>query len=370
MKYYFIYSAGGGGGEWDGLKRIWKQSMKPCLKDNLLLKFGDIFINHRSSDSPIRPIRWSSIKDLRQWLFDATNDEYVLDSSNILLDSGSAKIVSWLAYVHSDLDSEKLIKHFDDIYQKCDILEKYVSIIKTSRINHAVSFDMPNPFKVRSQGIDNRLNLLERESAFKFIDITAKYANELHKEIGDTMLTTINGQWSNDEYSEFFEKLDYTPKGFAVGGLSQARSKEFFDRASIIRRIQFPDGQVHPMHFLGCAGIDKVTVLRDLGFIDSALYSADCSTPINRSFSDRISNYYDYSTGKKTTVVQEHVDTILYQNSRAICPYYSNEELKEILIKIIAHQNGLHSYDTFSARAQIMLHNSDVFRQWAEKIEG
>ena len=51
MKYYFIYSAGGGAGDWNGIKRVWKEDMPEKLKSNILLKFGDIFFNHKSSTS-------------------------------------------------------------------------------------------------------------------------------------------------------------------------------------------------------------------------------------------------------------------------------------------------------------------------------
>ena len=27
MKFYFIYSAGGGAGDWNGVKRVWAESM-------------------------------------------------------------------------------------------------------------------------------------------------------------------------------------------------------------------------------------------------------------------------------------------------------------------------------------------------------
>ena len=97
MNYYFIYSAGGGGGDWNGLKRIWNDSMSESIKSSILLKFGDIFFNHVSSSNITRPNRWSNITNLRDWLFKATNYPYVLNDSDILLDSGSAKIVGWIA---------------------------------------------------------------------------------------------------------------------------------------------------------------------------------------------------------------------------------------------------------------------------------
>ena len=32
MKYFFIYSAGGGAGDWNGVKRVWNDSMPLSLK--------------------------------------------------------------------------------------------------------------------------------------------------------------------------------------------------------------------------------------------------------------------------------------------------------------------------------------------------
>ena len=46
MKYYFIYSAGGGAGDWNGVKRVWNNYMPTCLKSNILLA------THSASFSP------------------------------------------------------------------------------------------------------------------------------------------------------------------------------------------------------------------------------------------------------------------------------------------------------------------------------
>lgn len=37
MKFYFIYSAGGGAGDWNGVKRVWAESMPHHLKSRILL---------------------------------------------------------------------------------------------------------------------------------------------------------------------------------------------------------------------------------------------------------------------------------------------------------------------------------------------
>ena len=98
MNYYFIYSAGGGAGDWNGVKRVWQSSMPKELKSSILLKFGDIYFNHVSNKSIIRPIRWRRIHNLREWLYESTGDNFVIsEKCNILLDSGSAKIVGWIS---------------------------------------------------------------------------------------------------------------------------------------------------------------------------------------------------------------------------------------------------------------------------------
>lgn len=366
MKYYFIYSAGGGGGEWDGVKRIWNSSVKPEIKDNILLKFGDIFFNHRKSQNLIRPHRWRDITNVRSWIADATNDRYVHDSSQLFLDSGSAKIVSWLSYHHGNLTSDDFIRMFNDEYETNNILEKYSNIVIESNINKAVSLDIPNPFKVRSQGADNRLSLIERDEAFKFIDITAKYANELHNIIGDRIMTVINGMWTIDELNEYLEKLTYTPRAVAIGGLSNEKPRSFEYFVNMFQ--EFGLHNYDNVHFLGCAGIKKLDILKTYGYnLDK--FSADCSTPINRSFSDGISNYYFYNTGDKIKILEENRESILASHSRVQSPYFSYDEMSEIIDLVLTHQQGreFHTHETFNARAKLMLHNSDVFRHWANR---
>ena len=42
MDFYFVYSSGGGAGDWNGVNRMWNQFMPDYFKENLLIKFGDI----------------------------------------------------------------------------------------------------------------------------------------------------------------------------------------------------------------------------------------------------------------------------------------------------------------------------------------
>jgi len=51
-----------------------KKSCKK-LKSNILLKFGDIFFNHKSSTSILRKQRWNNITNIRDWLYENVKDE-------------------------------------------------------------------------------------------------------------------------------------------------------------------------------------------------------------------------------------------------------------------------------------------------------
>ena len=180
MEYYFIYSAGGGGGEWNGLKRVWNTQVKKEIKSHILIKFGDIFLNHQNVGKEVyKPKLWKNLNDTRKWIYDNTNDQYILNNSNILLDSGTAKAVSWIASHNSNLKSYHFIQKFDEIVEKCGLLEKYVDIVKKSKINFAVTLDIPNPFKVRARS-NTSLNLIRTNDNKPFIEVMAKYANKLY----------------------------------------------------------------------------------------------------------------------------------------------------------------------------------------------
>ena len=47
----------------------------------------------------------------------------------------------------------------------------------------------------------------------------------------------------------------------------------------------------------------------------------------------------------------------------------SDDEMSEIIDLVLTHQQGreFHTHETFNARAKLMLHNSDVFRHWANR---
>lgn len=364
MQYYLIYSAGGGGGEWNGLKRIWVDYMKSELKSHILIKFGDVFFNHENVGRTLyKPNLWTELEDTRKWIYDNTEDEYVLNESDIILDSGTAKAVSWIASHNSDLEPIHFIEKFDEIVEECGLIEKYVDVVRKSKINLAVTLDIPNPFKVRASS-NSSLYLINTDDNEPFIEVMAKYANRLHSILDDgetdRLLTIVNGLWTVEEYNLFMCKLTYTPKNIAVGALSALRGRTFKDALNEVDKYELD--KYERVHFLGCGGMEKVKILKEHGYGDSK-YSVDCSTPINRSFADKISKYYIYGTNKKIEVSANAKNQIIELHEQADKPYYSAEEMADIIDLVIKHQEGEHTPETFDARAKLMLHNSDVFRK-------
>lgn len=378
MKYFFIYSAGGGAGDWNGVKRIWNDKKFIPLKSNVLLKFGDVFFNHASNSNLIRPSRWNNIKDLRNWLYENTqNDLFTLKSTNILLDSGSAKLVSWIANKYPNINCYDLITKFDKLVFKNDILNKYINIILESNINYAITFDIPNPFKIRSQTENTRLNILNSNSHPELIEASARYANLMyeilaekgHKNPNSILMTTINGKWNYNEIKLFFSKLNYTPENLAVGGLSSDKKNSFLIYISnLLKIINF--NKFNKVHFLGCGGLDKITILKNNGLINDNI-SVDVSTPINRAIDGNIKNtsfsgYYDYNTLKLIRIKISTKEQILNCHSKSINPLFNYTEMSEILDDILKHQSGYPSTKTYDSRAKLIMHNNDVFRQHAK----
>lgn len=378
MNYYFIYSAGGGGGDWNGLKRIWKDSMPESIKSSILLKFGDIFFNHVSSNNITRPNRWSNITDLRAWLFEATNDSYVLNNSDILLDSGSAKIVGWIAHHNPNISCKKVIDIFNNIINDNYILEKYVDIIINSKITYAITFDIPNPFKIRSQNGDTKLNILDNSNNKELIKASAIYANKIYStlkakapnlNVDNILMTTVNGTWSLDEFILFFELLDYEPKNLAIGGLSSMSASDLTFLIPKLKKLNL--NKYIKVHFLGCGGLKKISVLKQSGFSDD-YFSVDVSTPINRSIDGNKQNtsfsaYYDYSSLSMYRIKDDTRDKILNLHINNPNTLFSNKHMEEIIDDIIIHQHGESSDKTYDSRAKLIIHNNDVYKQYAKK---
>lgn len=369
MKYYFIYSAGGGAGDWNGVKRVWNDYMPISIKSNILLKFGDVFLNHAAPTSPCRPRRWNSITNLRQWLFEATNDEYVLTDASILLDSGSAKLVNFIAHNHPQISNEELINEFDRIITRYQIIEKYVSIINNSNINGAVTFDVPNPFKIRSQNGNARLNILTQNDSRRLIELSANYSNRIYHLLNDSderLYTIINGEWNLAEINLFLNLLDYTPRNIAIGGLSSADESTFRENIDTLVQANL---NYERIHFLGCGGLKKVAILHNTIF-NNASASVDCSTPINRSIDGNVSGtsqscYYSYQAQELIRIKPETRQRILRLHATAEKPLFTLEEMTDIIDTVLRHQNYQSCEETYNGRAKLLIHNSDVYKRFA-----
>lgn len=146
-----------------------------------------------------------------------------------MLDSGTAKAVNLIAHHNPTTDCEKLIETFNQVFEENNIFEKYVDIVCDSDIDSAVTFDIPNPFKIRSQNGNARLNIIEKEHNDRLIELSAIYSNILYDGIksrrgsrfaNSSMMTIINGTWNQEEIDLFLNKLGYDPDKIAIGALS------------------------------------------------------------------------------------------------------------------------------------------------------
>ncbi len=381
MKFYFIYSAGGGAGDWNGIKRVWGECMPEYMKSRILLKFGDVFLEHASGDKIIRPQRWKNITNLRDWLSKNVSDDFIFsDKCNILLDSGTAKAVNLIAHHNPATNCEKLIETFNKVFEQNNIFEKYVDIVCDSNIDSSVTFDIPNPFKIRSQNGNARLNIIEKESNDRLIELSATYSNIIYNGIrskkgqcfaDSTTMTIINGTWSQKEIDLFLSKLAYKPNKIAIGALSSATINQKNIYTCLDNLAPFRFEKAGQLHFLGCGGFKKASAIKKYGF-DGDNISVDCSTFINRSIDGNTngtsqSGYFDYYTQRLIRITPETVNQILNLHTRVDNPLYTRDELEEILTTILLHQSGRSSPETYNARAKLMLHNADVYRYNAEK---
>ncbi len=380
MKFYFIYSAGGGAGDWNGVKRVWAEAMPEYMKSKILLKFGDVFLEHASGNRIIRPQRWRNINNLRDWLSENVNDDFIYSSNcNILLDSGTAKAVNLIAHHNPTADCEEMIEIFNQIFEENNVFEKYIDIVCESDINSAVTFDIPNPFKIRSQNGNARLNIIERDSNDRLIELSAIYSNIIYDGIKErrgrrfadsTMMTIINGTWDQGDIDLFLSKLNYTPDKIAIGALSSTTINQYnlYDYLDNLAPFRFEEAS--QLHFLGCGGFKKAEAIKRYGFNGDNV-SVDCSTFINRSIDGNIvgtkqSGYFDYFSKRLIRINPDTIDEILYLHEQVECPLYSCEEMEEILTTILLHQRRQSSLETYNARAKLMFHNADVYRYNAE----
>lgn len=365
MNYYYIYSAGGGAGDWNGVKRIWKDKMPMVLKNRVLLKFGDLFFNHASIDNLIKTSIWENITDMRLWLSNNVSDSSVLSETKLLLDSGTSKIVNYIAH-NKTSDPKNIINEFNNLVDSEKILEKYAKIIITSKIDIAVSFDIPNPFKIRTQSEKTETGIFNGTHQDILIERNAIYANKLFSLLNNDqthIATTINGSWSPQQIQKFLSLLTYVPKKIAVGGLTR-EGKSIKQTVELLNN-SIPFKSLEFIHFLGCGGIKNSNFIKNIYNGDNI--SVDNSTPMNRSIDGNTrgvsqSGYFDYLEKKLHRIKPDTVNQILDLHKKYPTPIFSVSEMEVILRKVLLHQSGNSSKETYDARAQLSFHNHDVFR--------
>ena len=366
MNYFYIYSAGGGAGDWNGVKRVWKTKMPTAFKQNVLLKFGDVYFNHASARNLIKPSNWTGVDNLRQWLAENVNDEEVQTKTDILLDCGTSKIVNYIA-TQLTAHPDQIIERFDQLVMDQGILEKYAQVVKKSQIKEVVTLDIPNTFKIRTQSQATRTNHFDASHQGQLLKLSASYANDLHKRLGDdagAVMTTINGSWTPAQVEEYLSLLSYTPTKLAIGGLTGAGSS-LIDFINKLNQI-VPFYGLQRLHLLGAGGIKSARTIKSV--YNGANVSVDNSTPMNRAIDGSTngktnSGYFDYETCGLTRINPGTVEGILKLHENADQPLFTQEDMKYVLQQILLHQSGKSSQTTYDARAMLAIHNHDVFRR-------
>jgi hypothetical protein len=375
MKFFFVYSSGGGAGDWNAIDRIWVKNMPPYFKDNLLIKFGDIFFNHRSSKSIIKPQYWSNVGNAREWLINNTNDTSILETQNLLMDVGTSKIVSFITHHFQNATGKEIIEKFDGIINQYNILDKYCSVVLNSKIENAVTFDIPNLFKVRTQAGNVSRNLFSEPGCRELLILaSAKYANYTFRNVNkesNRLMTIICAQWSDDDILRYLDLLEYTPTKIAIGGLTDYNISEFEEMLLRIDKL-LNLSKYNRVHFLGSGGIKKTNLIQNtLGNITS--YSVDNTTAYNRAIDGNVagtsqSGYYDYLTKNLIRISPLNRDLIIETHKKvpSDIAHFSVNEMIEIVDSIIKHQSGQSSHETYDNRAKLIIHNFDVYRFNAE----
>lgn len=371
MDFCFVYSSGGGAGDWNGIDRIWTASMPNYFKNNLLIKFGDIFFNHRSSRNLIKTSYWNNTTNARDWLINNTGDQSLRETNGLLLDVGTSKIVSYITHHHATASGIDIIHEFDNLINRHSILDKYCQIIVNSDIRNAVTFDIPNLFKIRTQAGNVSRNLFSEPGCRQLlINASARYANYTFNHINhesERLMTIICAQWSDEDINRYLDLLEYTPTKLAIGGLTDFNVLEF---AEMLTRLDslLNFSKYERVHFLGSGGIRKANIISEtLGNL--ATFSVDNTTAYNRAIDGNtngssMSGYYDYLSKDLYRINPQSKATILslhsaVPNSRA---YFSLTEMEEIIDSILLHQSGHSSHDTYNNRAKLIIHNFDVYR--------
>ncbi|WP_046745346.1 hypothetical protein [Kordia zhangzhouensis] len=371
MDFCFVYSSGGGAGDWNAIDRIWQDSMPQYFRNNLLIKFGDIFFNHRSSNNLIKPSYWNNTDNARQWLFNNTNDNSLFETDGLVLDVGTSKIVSFITHHNENMNGVEIIQEFDRLINDEQILDKFNQIIVNSNISNAVTFDIPNLFKVRTQVGNQSRNLFSENGCRQLlIEASAKYANYTYNGIGQNpnlLLTIISAHWSDEDIEQYLNLLNYNPTKLAIGGLTDYRVAEFSEMLVRLNNL-LNFSNYERVHFLGSGGIRKANIITEtLGNLEN--FSVDNTTAYNRAIDGNkrgtsMSGYYDYvskdliriNPQNRSRILQLHSEV---PNNRA---YFSNEEMTDIIDSILLHQSNNTSHNTFNNRAKLVIHNFDVYR--------
>lgn len=370
MDFYFVYSSGGGAGDWNAIDRVFRDYMPEYFKDHILLKFGDIFFNHRSLKSLIKPRNWQSVDNAKSWLINNTQDESIMSKQNMIMDVGTTKIVSYLTSSDANISALQLIARFKRIMDDEEILKKYCDIITKSDIKNAVTFDIPNLFKVRNQQGTIESNLFDEPNCKRLlIDACAEYANYIYQNTGndpDKLLTILNITWQEADIDYYFSKLNYTPTKLGIGGAAfypDNKLKEELTRLNSL--IDFTS--FSRVHFLGCGGLKRSKAIKDtIGNLNN--FSVDNTTPYNRGIDGNTrgtthSGYFDYATGDLIRITHGTINEILFRHNQSInSAVFSKDEMNEILLGVLDHQSGKSSPYTYECRAKLIIHNFDVFK--------
>ncbi|MGV3529137.1 MAG: hypothetical protein ACO1OO_09595 [Flavisolibacter sp.] len=374
MNLYFVYSSGGGAGDWNAIDRIFLAKMPPYFKDYLLIKFGDIYFNHRSNNSILKPGNWNNVKDVRKWVESNTNDNTVSNTTNLLLDVGTTKIVSYITHNDGNLNGTQIIKAFEKTLKDKGILEKYCKVVVDSDVNYAVTFDIPNLFKVRTQAGNVSRNLFTEGCREDMLKVTAGFANEIYAGINkqeNRLLTIINALWSDKDIEKYLNSLDYTPTKLGIGGLTDFNTKGAAGRLIFSKNLERIDKLLNlqnysRVHFLGSGGLSKALLIKQtLGNHNS--FSADNTTPYNRAIDGNTngsaqSKYIDYINYKQHPITQQSKNEILQLHAQAYNTCFTVQEMTDIIDNVIQHQSSNSSHATYEARAKLIIHNFDAFR--------
>lgn len=370
MDFYFVYSSGGGAGDWSGVNRIWNEFMPLYFRDNLLIKFGDIFFNHKGLNRLTKPQLWNNISNARAWLIERTVDSSLETTSNLIMDVGTTKIVNYIACHYSSLSPEGVIEKFDEILSEELILDKYADFILESNINNAVTFDIPNPFKIRNQSGNTIRNIFTDSNCKKLlIDKCIQYANHTYSKLGNSsrLLVVVPSFLNKSEIESYLSNLDFTPQKIAIGALIDLNDTEFVNALTrMSSNLNLSD--YSKVHFLGCGGLKKANIIkRTLG--NHPNFSVDNTTAYNRSIDGNKAGssqscYYDYIEKSMIRIKPSTKDCILCLHAKTdnSIKLFTDIEMEGIIDSVLIHQSNQSSQETYNNRAKLVIHNFDVFK--------